>query len=217
MPFVRALESKPHPLLRNFASSLSAHCSVSLLPDSSAYAIPSWSSTALGTLQLDASPIQWVSLFLENSGDESVDFVCAAFGVPDEGLTDTRLSGLRLTSVSVREFPLVGKRVGTAWKGNDRGTGLAYRLNKDRALNAYLGVLSASVEVTAHPSEGCWILTTVIGTEGSVIGDFGLLLKRVLAFSSAVNHLNTPTAEGMVGLRAIARRVLRVHPKSLIE
>ena len=91
--------------------------------------------------------------------------ICAnlvAYGVPDPRIEGTkreltRLEALRVKSVRVKNFPIIGTVVDVCWKGEDLGLGIISRLNGDGRM---VPLMSGDVEISAHPTVGCWILST---------------------------------------------------------
>ena len=114
------------------------------------------------------------------------------------------MSKLDIVSVKIKAFPIVGRPLGTRWRGKDQGLGILRMLNSQRALNAYLTRMYGEVRISARPAEKCWTLTVVIGTTGSIV--FGLWS---LLIYSTYPVLQVPTRWDILCYQAVARRLLR--------
>jgi hypothetical protein len=169
------------------------------------------SGTVLGATPLQGGPISCMALIQVTTGDESMDFIRATYIVPDARVVSSELSKLRIRSSKARAFPLLGSPLRTTWSGDDRAQGVINMLNRQRALNSYSREMD-NLTIAAVPDEGCWTMTTHVGTRGSIIADSLSLAKRLLAFPAPVQEgLRVPTSKDLICYQAVARRLLRAR------
>jgi hypothetical protein len=118
------------------------------------------SQESLGLIDIPKGPIRWVNVFreLRNSGYSQTAYYYTLYGVPDPELGPA-FPRVRIKSVRVKSFPLVGRVVDLRWEGEDFGLGIISRLNSDYELKHPI-MNSRDVIIRAHGDRNCWILST---------------------------------------------------------
>ena len=113
-----------------------------------------------GMIDILGGPIQWVNIRLEGSSSiyaTSVSYY-TEYGVPDYRL-GSELIRLKIHSVRIKTFPLVGKVIDLQWKGKDYGLGIIGRLNSDNSINSPI-MRSRDLTISANSEQRGWVLST---------------------------------------------------------
>lgn len=141
---------------------------------------------SLGVIDISEGPIHWVNVLKKREpgkGGGSIVYY-AEYAVPDTRLGPNS-PRLRIKSVSVKTFPLVGKVVDLNWKGidfglrfigrmnSDLGWKLIERLNSDPELKEPIiksrkVTIGGSVIIRARCDHCCWIIATEIHSAPSI-------------------------------------------------
>jgi hypothetical protein len=109
------------------------------------------SPNSIGLVEIDRSPIHWANVTKwYNEGW----YYATDYGVPDSNT----LPKLRLRSVRVRRFPILGSVVDVRWIGKDMETGVIGRLNADIELKTNIIGCKAEIIVHTSPECGCWLI-----------------------------------------------------------
>jgi len=109
-----------------------------------------------GLIDIQASVIRWVNVWGHPPGDGGT--------VLDYGVPDVRpLPRLEdyLSSVRVKNFPILGRVIDVRWKGDDHGTGIVNSLTADDAIKKAImciGGYGHDPYVWSCPEHGCWLM-----------------------------------------------------------
>ena len=130
-----------------------------------------WSEFSLGLIDISEGAIQWVNVQEEEF--EHGSHIFAQYGVPTpQGYwsihnkpihkTIWALRSLKIRSVRVKKFPLLGRVGGVRWRGEDSGLGIVSRLNGAASIQNTImrsdDLKYADLEIRGYPEHGCWIL-----------------------------------------------------------
>lgn len=115
-------------------------------------------------IEIADGPIRWINLAeVEQWEPPPTSTTYAFYGVPDSrissGLSYKRKSGVGISTVRVRAFPLTGRIVDLSWKGKDGGLGIIRRLSRDDSLKVPI-IESRDIAIGADPEIRCWFLKT---------------------------------------------------------
>jgi len=106
-------------------------------------------------------PILWVNVREKTSssghGDVNYSYY-TEYGVRDYRL-GPELTRLRIHSVRIKTFPLIGKVIDLQWKGKDYGLGIIGHLSSDNSIKPLI-MSSRDVKIYANSDYRCWILST---------------------------------------------------------
>jgi len=107
-------------------------------------------------------PIRWVNVRKETTssgqpGGESTSYY-TDYGIPDFRLGPD-LSRLRIHSVRIKTFPLIGKVIDLQWKGKDYGLGIIGHLSSDDSIKPPM-MRGRDVKISTNSDHRCWILST---------------------------------------------------------
>jgi len=115
----------------------------------------SWYQRSLGVIEIREGPIVVINILKKDRTKHSPPKWWIILGIPDERLTSNHL-GVKIKTVRKKSFPIFGKVVDIAWKGNDSGTGLLKILSTDadtKMLSTSIGNLEVKSKI------GGWTLT----------------------------------------------------------
>jgi hypothetical protein len=106
---------------------------------------------SIGLIDIYQSSIHWVNV--RKWYNEGTYFAT------DYGVQDSRtLPRIKMRSVRVRSFPILGTVIDVRWQGDDKGTGAAVRLAADLSLKAAIMFGAAEITVRTSPEFGCWLI-----------------------------------------------------------
>jgi len=112
---------------------------------------------SLGIIDIPEGSIRWINIWgMVTANNLIIHYT--DYGVPDLRL-ESNSPGLKICSVRVKTFPLIGKVVDLHWKGKDFGMGIIGRLNSDISIKHPI-MRSRNVEISAHGDHRCWIMST---------------------------------------------------------
>jgi hypothetical protein len=173
-----------------------------------------------GVIDIATGPIRWVGVReredcgeYRGSGFHPEKSWYTEYIVPDSKIGS--FPKVRLKSVEVKSFPLVGKVTDLRWEGNDFGLGIIDQLACDVSLNRRLiddraFFIYRGLEIGAYPEYSCWILTTTYYWE-----DGSRSLMRVLGIRK--RKLPAISRELWNCLRTIAQQLLVSSSSSTIS
>jgi len=110
------------------------------------------SLVTLGIIRTAPGPITWVSV--QEDSDHGNRW--RMLGVPDPKL-NVRFPQVRLNTVKIRKFPLLGPVTGLRWEGDDFGLGIIDRLNNEISVHSPIKS-NHDLTIEADPAHGCWIM-----------------------------------------------------------
>ena len=146
-----------------------------------------------GVIDIATGPIRWIGIREEmdmgHDEDRPEKTWYTEYIVPDSEIGS--FPKVRLKSVEVKSFPLVGKVTDLRWEGKDFGLGIIDQLACDVSLNRRLIDERAffryrGLEIGAYPEYSCWILTTTYYWEhsgGGVMRALGIRERKLPAIS----------------------------------
>ena len=85
-------------------------------------------------------------------------FYHTGYGVPDPKVAP-KFPKVKIKSIKVKDFPLIGDVVDIRWKGEDFGLRLIESLNGVSSLLKPM-MKSGDLEIRVYPKHECWVLTT---------------------------------------------------------
>jgi hypothetical protein len=108
-------------------------------------------------IQIEDSPIRWVSVRPRKRNDGMDDYCLTEFIVPDRKVTSLRRV-VEIRSVGVKTLLGLGKVVGVRWEGRNSDTGLKNRLEDDTTIRK-LVMARGDHRIRAVPYSGCWVIS----------------------------------------------------------
>jgi len=106
---------------------------------------------SIGLIDIENSPISWINV--RNWWDyEGPEHYATDYGIPDS----RPLPDIKIRSVRVRNFPLLGNVIDVRWKGNNMN--VAHHLTKDEAIREAIIASHSEITVLTHPKQGCWLI-----------------------------------------------------------
>ena len=111
----------------------------------------SWINRSLGVIDLTEGPIRWINILKRDGSKNSPPKWWINFCIPDERPVLIHKE-VKVRTVREKSFPLFGKVVDVAWKGEDYGTGLVYTLTNDESSKA-LATAIGNLKIRSYSKE----------------------------------------------------------------
>jgi len=127
----------------------------------------SWYQRSLGVIDIAEGPVRWINILKRDRSKDSPPKWWVVMGIPDN--VDMLASKeIRIKTVRKKAFPLFGKVVDVAWKGEAGSTGLIDALSKDQDVKA-LSERLGNLEIKSYSRS---IICDRCGKEGTEGGSF---------------------------------------------
>lgn len=110
-----------------------------------------WYQRSLGVIDLPEGPIKWINVLKQDGSRHNPPRWWIVFGIPDDNQVSNS-DPVKISTVRRKSFPLFGKVVDVAWKGDDQGTGLTYILSNDHTTKE-LSKRVGNLEVRSYAEE----------------------------------------------------------------
>ena len=112
--------------------------------------------TSLGVIKIAEGPIRWIDWRTVTIPAREGASYFAYYGVPDSRLSSLVPAKVRIQSVRVRNFPLLGDVVDVRWEGN--APDIVERLSRDSALKHSI-MRGHDVTITSNRAHRCWVIS----------------------------------------------------------
>jgi hypothetical protein len=106
----------------------------------------SWYQRSLGIIDIPEGLVRWINILKKDGSGRSPPQWWVILGIPDERPLSNH-KAVDIKAIRKKTFPLFGKVVDVAWKGNDHHTGLVEVLSNDEALK---GLAKRIGNLTVH-------------------------------------------------------------------